>query len=129
MKQIILLLVVLSSYRCYAQNNADAIIGKWINIPKQNIIIEVYKTGNEYKGKISWAKNNDKRKPVGFVILENLKYNKKAKRWEDGKIHNPNSGSTYNATAKIKADSTLEVHGYKGMKFLGTKKYFKRVNK
>ena len=127
MKQIIILLTIIFSLKCYSQNNPDAIIGKWLKTPNEDLIIEVFKTANEYKGKIAWAKDNDKKKPVGFVIVEKLKYNSKKKRWEKGKIHNPNSGNTYNATAKIKEGGTLEVFGYMGMKFLGKKKYFKKV--
>lgn len=127
MKKIILLLLVLVSYSCYSQKNADAIIGKWLKMPKEDLIIEVYKVKDEYRGKISWTKNNDKKKPVGFVLLDKLKYNSKAKKWISGKIHEPDSGTTYTAEAKIKLDGTLEVHGYKGLKFLGTKKNFKRV--
>lgn len=127
MKHIIILLAVLFSLKSYSQNNPDAIVGKWLKIPKEDLIIEVYKTGDEYKGKINWAKNNDKKKPVGLLILENLKYNSNKKMWKNGKIHDPNSGSTYNAEAKIKSDGTLEVLTYMGMKFLGTKKCFKRV--
>ncbi len=121
-------MTVFASLKCYSQNNPDAIIGKWRKIPKEDLIIEVYKVKDEYKGKISWTKDNDKRKPVGFIILEKLKYNSKSKKWESGKIHDPNSGSTYTAEAKIKSDGTLEVHGYMGLKFLGTKKNFKKVN-
>lgn len=73
MKQVIIL--ILFSLKGYAQNNADAIIGKWLKTPKEDLIIQVYKTGNEYKGKITWTKGNDPKKPVGYVILENLKYN------------------------------------------------------
>jgi uncharacterized protein (DUF2147 family) len=127
MKQLIILLTILFSLKCYSQNNPDAIVGKWLKIPKENLIIEVYKTGNEYKGKVTWAKDNDKTKTVGFIILEKLKYNSRNKRWEKGKIHSPNSGNTYNATVKMKADHTLEVNGYKGVKFIGKKKYFKKV--
>ncbi len=128
MKHLIILLTIFASLKCYAQNNADAIIGKWQKIPKEDLIIEVYKVKDEYKGKISWTKDNDTRKPVGFIILEKLKYNSKSKRWKNGKIHDPNSGSTYTAEAKIKTDGTLEVNGYMGLKFLGTKKNFKKVN-
>lgn len=127
MKHLIILLTILSSLKCYSQNNADAIIGKWLKIPKEDLIIEVYKVKSEYRGKITWAKNNDKKKPVGFVILDGLSYNSKSKKWESGKIHDPNSGSTYTAEAKIKSDDTLEVNGYMGLKFLGAKKNFKKV--
>ncbi len=128
MKHLIILLTILSSLKSYSQNNADAIIGKWLKIPKEDLIIEVYKVKGEYQGKINWAKNNDKKKPVGFVILDKLKYNSKSKKWESGRIHDPNSGSTYTAEAKIKSDGTLEVNGYMGLKFLGAKKNFKKVN-
>ena len=127
MKPILILLTLLFTIQCYSQNNPDAIIGKWLKTPKEDLIIQVYKTGNEYKGKITWAKNNDKKKPVGFIILENLKYNASKKMWKGGKIHDPNSRSTYDAEAKIKSDGTLEVLGYMGMKFLGSKKYFKKT--
>jgi len=43
MKYFIKFLTIFSSLKSYSQNNADAIIGKWINIPKQDLIIEVYK--------------------------------------------------------------------------------------
>ncbi len=127
MKQIIVLIAVVISLTAHSQNNPDAIIGKWLKIPKEDLIIEVFKTGTEYRGKITWTKDAEKKNNVGFLILQNLKYNSRSKRWKGGKINDPNSGRTYDAEARIKSDSTLEVHAYKGMKFLGTKKYFKRV--
>ena len=128
MKPTILSVVLLLSYVCHAQDNPEDICGKWINIPKENTIIEVYRCNNEYNGKIVWTKDDDKKKPISFIILEKLKYNPGTKTWESGKIHDPNSGNTYNATAKIENDGTLEVHGYMGFKFLGTTKSFKKVN-
>lgn len=120
-------MLVLASYNCYAQHNTDAIISKWLKIPKEDLIIEVYKTKGEYRGKITRSKNNDKKKPVGFIILDNLRYNSKSKKWENGKIHNPASGKTYAATAKLKSDGLLEVSGYMGFSFLGTKRSFRRA--
>ena len=128
MNKTFILLYIFFSLKSFSQNNADAIVGNWLKIPKEDLTIQVYKENNEYKGKISWRKENDTTKPVGFLILDNLKYNSKRKLWENGNIYDPNSGNTYKATAKIKADGTLEVYGYMGMKFLGTKKYFKKVN-
>ena len=126
MKPLLILLTVLFSLPCYSQN-ADAIVGKWLKTPKEDLIIQVYRAGNEFKGKIAWAKDNDSKKPAGFIILEELKYNPNKKMWKDGKIHDPGSGNTYDAEAKIKSDGSLEVLGYLGMRFLGKKKYFKRV--
>jgi uncharacterized protein (DUF2147 family) len=127
MKKLFFLLAIFSSVNSFAQKEADAIIGNWINIPKQNTIIEVYKVNNEYKGKIIWSKNSDVKKPIGFIILEKLQYSQRSKNWNNGKIHDPNSGKTYSASAKIKNDDILEVNGYIGFKFFGTTKNFKKV--
>jgi len=125
MRQIVLLSVFLFSYKCYAQTEQGSITGKWLKTPKEDLIIEVYKSADEYKGKISWAR--DSANLVGFPILEGLKYNDRKKTWSGGTIRNPKSGSTYNASAQIRSNGTLEVLAYKGMKFIGRKKYFKRV--
>ena len=68
-----------------------------------------------------------KKQSVGFVILKNLHYDKDKQLWTESKIHDPNSGKTYDAEATINSDGTLEVKCYMRMKFLGTKKYFRRV--
>ena len=125
MKTLLLFISILLSVKSVAQN-ADAITGKWMNIPKQNLIITVYGTGNTYTGKVNWVKDNDKVK-TGFIILEKLVFNESSRIWDRGKIHSPTGGGTYNAIAKIKDDGTLEVHAYKGFKFLGKDKIFKRV--
>ena len=122
MKQILIALAIMLSLKGYSQN-ADAIIGKWLKTNKEDLIIEVYKVENEYNGKINQSKDN--KKPVGFVMLENLKFNTKSKKWEGGKIHDPNSGRSYNATATLKSDGTLEVSA--AMLFFANKRTFKKV--
>ena len=111
----------------FSQNRADAIMGKWLKTPKEDLVIQVFKHGTEYKGKIIRDNKDHKQKVVGFLILENLQYHPEKNEWNSGKIHDPNTGKTYNANAKINSDGSLEVLCYMGMKFLGTKKYFKRV--
>ena len=127
MKYTLLILAVLFFSPVFSQNNSDAIVGKWIRIPKEDMIIEVFKSGNEYKGKITWTKDNDKNKPIGFIILEDLNFNQKKTMWTNGKIQDPNSGRTYDAEAKIKSNGILEVLGYLGLKMIGSTKEFKRV--
>ena len=127
MKYTLLILAVLFFSPVFSQNNSDAIVGKWIRIPKEDMIIEVFKSGNEYKGKITWTKDNDNNKPIGFIILEDLNFNPKKTMWTNGKIQDPNSGRTYDAEAKIKSNGILEVLGYLGLKMIGSKKEFKRV--
>ena len=127
MKALLILFTVLFPVSSYCQKNPDAIVGKWIKTPKEDLIIQVFKSGDEYKGRITWSKDNDSKKPAGFIILEDLKYSSNKNMWKSGRIHDPNSGKTYDAEAKIKSDGTLEMLGYLGMRFLGKKKYFKRV--
>ena len=127
MKQLFIILAFFSSLKAFAQKEADAIVGKWINVPKENTIIEVYKYNNQYFGKITWTKEPDEKKPIDYIILKKLEFNPIKKIWENGEVKDPNSGITYDATAKVKPDGLLEVHGYMGFKFLGKKKSFKRV--
>jgi uncharacterized protein (DUF2147 family) len=126
MKLILTLLILFSSPKTNAQPGADAIVGKWLKIPKKDMIIEVYRDNDEYKGKISWTMHHDKKKPTGFLILEKLQYNTRKQIWENGKIYDP-SGGSYSATAKLDPGGKLQVLGYKGMRFLGKTKYFERV--
>ena len=110
----------------YAQDQPDVIVGKWLKLPKKDLIIEVYKTATAYNGKISWTKPGD-NKPVGFVIIQNLKYNNKSDKWEDGIIRDPNSSMSYSAEVKLDDQRNLIVKGYKGLKFLSTSRTFMRV--
>jgi uncharacterized protein (DUF2147 family) len=127
MKHLFLIFFSILTFNCFAQDGSDLIIGKWLKTSKQDLIIEVYRSGDEYKGRISWTKNIDSAKHVGFQILEGLTYNPEKQEWTNGKIRDPKSGNTYSAIAKIMTDGTLEVLAYKGFRFIGKKKYFKRV--
>lgn len=127
MKYITLLLATFISLTVSAQVEADAIVGKWMKMPKEDLLIEVYSTGGGYSGKIEWSGKADSTKQKGYLILENLQFDAGNNSWENGKIYDPRSGSQYKAAAKLKADGTLEVLGYKGFKFIGSKKSFRRV--
>jgi uncharacterized protein (DUF2147 family) len=127
MKPAILLLFIAFSFASYGQQNPDAIIGKWLKTPKNDLIIEVFREGDQFKGRISWSKDNDPKKPMGYLILEQLTYNPRKNLWSHGKIHDPASGKSYDAEVKIRDDGSLEVLGYMGMRFFGTTKYFSRV--
>ena len=125
MRYVVSILAVLCSYCCFAQADADKIVGKWMKMPKEDLVIEVYSTGGGYSGKIDWSSDSTKQK--GYMILENLQFNEGDNCWEDGKIIDPRSGSQYKASAKLKSDGTLEVLGYKGIKMIGSKRSFKRI--
>lgn len=125
MKYISFIVAILLCGQVSAQTSGDQIVGKWMKMPKQDMIIEVYAAGNGYNGKIEWARDTTKEK--GYVIIENLQFDDEKDSWEEGKIRDPRSGSQYKAAAKLKPDGTLEVLGYKGIKMIGSKRSFKRV--
>lgn len=120
----ITLFALLFSMKSYAQN-ADAIVGKWLKANKEDLIIDVQKVKGEYQGKITWSKDNSK--PVGFLMLDKLKYNEMEKKWEGGEIHDPGSSRTYKASAIMQPDGTLEVTGR--YLFIKSKRAFKKVRK
>jgi uncharacterized protein (DUF2147 family) len=127
MKPVLFFLLIALSFTAFGQDNPDAIIGKWLKTPKNDLIIQVFKDGSEYKATIAWSKDNDPKKPLNYLILEDLTYNAGKKLWTGGKIHDPNSDKSYDAEVKIMQDGSLQVLGYLGFRFLGTTKYFSRV--
>lgn len=131
----------------FAQNDPDAIIRRWIAIPKKNIIIEVFKDHNEYKGKIVWFNDNDdkskpmnirldennsnpalrSRKILGLEVLKNMVFNSKNNRWERGTIYDAKSGRIWNSSASITNDNTLQVRGFWHFEFIGQSMIFKKI--
>jgi len=147
MKYLITTIFTIISIFSIAQNNPDAIIGKWISIPQKNLIVEVFKEKNEYKGKIVWFNDNDdktkpmntrlddnnsdpnlrKRKVLGLEVLDNLVYNSKNNRWESGKIYDAKSGRIWSSSAWMRKDSTLQVRGFWHFEFIGQSLAFKKI--
>lgn len=108
MKSIIIIIgYILISHVSISQQAPDKIVGRWITTPKENMIIEVYKVNDEYKGKIAWA--SDKSKHVGFEVLDKLVYNSETDSWENGRIYDPKSGRIFSSSAKFDTDTSLEV--------------------
>jgi uncharacterized protein (DUF2147 family) len=113
--------------------NADAILGTWINEEKEGRI-EIYKTGNQYAGRIVWLKEPNepdgtpkkdkknsseslrKRNILNLVILSGFTY--EDGRWTGGEIYDPKSGKTYSCNMKLKSGK-LEIRGYIGVSLFG----------
>ena len=114
-------MAMLLSIKGYSQSG-DAIIGKWLKANKEDLVIEVFKSGAVYSGKVNWSKDNSK--PAGFIMLENLKYNQKERNWE-GTINDPKSGRSYDATVIMKQDGMIEVSG--SMLFFKIRRLFRKV--
>ena len=104
---------------------AQDVVGKW-KLEDGTAIVEVYKSGEVYNGKIVWlqnpteadgspavdSNNPDKalrsRKLIGLNMLSNLK--KDGAEYNNGKIYDPGNGKTYNCSMKVDGD-ILHVRG------------------
>lgn len=126
------------------QAEGDAILGKWTS-EDQKLVVEMYRLGTEYRGKMIWFKDDESkpmnewtdkhnpdeklrgRKLLGMDVVTGLKYDPEDKSYDDGHIYEAKSGKTWNATAKLAGNDVLKVKGYWHMKFIGRTMIFKRV--
>ena len=104
---------------------AQDVVGKW-KLEDGTAIVEVYKNGDVYNGKIVWLQkpteadgspavdnnNPDKalrsRKLIGLNMLSGLKKN--GGEYTGGTIYDPGNGKTYNCSMKVEGD-VLKVRG------------------
>ena len=104
---------------------AQDVVGKW-KLEDGTAIVEVYKSGDAYNGKIVWLEkpteadgspavdnnNPDKalrsRKLIGLHMLTGLKKN--GGEYTGGSIYDPGNGKTYNCSMKVEGD-VLKVRG------------------
>ena len=105
--------------------SAQDIVGKW-KLEDGSAIVEVYKKGDAYNGRIVWLEtptysngtpvldtnNPDKslqsRKLINLDMLSGLKPN--GKEYTGGTIYDPNNGKTYFCSMKVEKD-VLKVCG------------------
>ena len=137
-------IICISSLFSQAQNNEDAILGKWIT-DAGNCIVQVYKQGNEFKAKVLWfdvknkkpmeqwydEKNPDKalrsRKLVGMEVLNGLQFNAKNNEWVDGQIYDATTGKKWDSVVWIDKNNSLKVKGYWLFRWISETKTFKRT--
>ncbi len=134
---------LINSFISIAQNNPDAILGKWVTTAG-NCMVEVYKQSNEFKAKIIWFKEGKKpinewvdeknpdpalrnRKLLGMEVLHGLHYDLDEKEWVDGVIYDATSGKEWDSVVWLTDDNLLKVKGYWVFKFLSETKTFKRI--
>ena len=104
---------------------AQDVTGRW-KLEDGSAIVEVYRNGDVYNGKIVWlqnpteadgtpavdSNNPDKalrsRKLIGLNMLSGLKKN--GGEYSGGKIYDPGNGKTYNCSMKVDGD-VLKVRG------------------
>jgi uncharacterized protein (DUF2147 family) len=124
MKKIVLTIisVMLAASAAFAQD----VIGKW-KLDDGTAIVEVYKSGDAYNGKIVWleeptdadgtpAKDNNNpdlalrtRELIGLNLLSGLKKTAD-NEYSGGKIYDPGNGKTYNCSMKVEGN-VLKVRG------------------
>lgn len=122
-----------------AQKKADGIVGYYYYFePKEKEYsqVEIYKSGNKYKGKVVWLKepNTKEGKPktdiynqaeelqsrpiMGITIFEGLLYNASKNRWE-GEIYDPANGDSFKCVAWFDGGNELKIKGYVGSEWMG----------
>ncbi len=123
MKKIIfsIICMMIPTFAALAQD----VIGKW-KLEDGTAIVEVYKSGDVYNGKIVWLskpteadgtpvkddQNPDpklrNREVLGLNMLHGLK--KDGSKYAGGKIYDPGNGKTYNCSMQVSGD-ILKVRG------------------
>lgn len=122
-----------------AQTNPDDIVGYYYYFePKEqeHSQVEVYKSGELYKGKVVWLKqpnwpdgkpkndlfNKDKSKRerliIGISIFDGLTFDEHKKRWT-GSIYDPANGDSFNCIVWFDDENKLKIKGYVGAEWMG----------
>jgi uncharacterized protein (DUF2147 family) len=113
---------------------ANAVLGEWLTAEGTSKIL-IYKSGEEFLGKISWLKEPEKDgKPrvdeknpdehlktqplLGLVILHGFTFDGDD-TWKGGKIYDPKSGNDYSAKMTLDDEKTLKLRGYVLVPLLG----------
>ncbi len=138
---VVAVFLLLNGTLCFAQS--DTILGRWLTQNK-GAIIDIYRTGDIYQGRIVWLKepndkygrpNLDENNPdprlrshpiLGLVILKWLRYDPEKNEYR-GRVYNPDDGRTYKCIVTLKGPDKLAMHGYLGFRFLGKTDTWTRV--
>ena len=126
--------------------NPEAIIGVW-KPGSGNGLVQIYKQGDSYFGKIVWlkepndpatgkprtdVKNNDdklRNRPIlGLINVRNLKFIKE-NSWKEGNVYDPNTGNDYSCKVTLIDENTLELRGFIGISIIGRTDTWKRQSK
>jgi uncharacterized protein (DUF2147 family) len=133
---VVILLNLFISAFAFCQSPADAILGSWKN-GEGTGIIQIYKNGDKYQGKIIWLKEpndpetgkpkldkkhpdekNHSRPVLGLVNMWGFQYNSSGE-WAGGKIYDPKNGKTYSCKVTPGKNNTLNVRGFVGISMIG----------
>lgn len=126
-----------------SENPGDRLVGIW-EPSNGRSRIKVDRIGNKYYGRVVWLieandadgnprtdinnPNPDLRNvPLrGFRMLKDFVY-QGDDTWSEGTLYDPNNGSTYSGTIKMRDDNTLDMRGYIGVEAIGRTDVWKRL--
>lgn len=141
LKQLTFVFLFFTSFATLAAD-PDDILGLWKN-GEGTGIVQIYKKGDKYYGKIVWLKvTNDPdgtpRKDINnpeaslrsrpLKGLENLRGFQYAGdgKWENGNVYDPKTGNDYSCEMTLVNPNTLEVRGFIGISLFGRTDVWKR---
>lgn len=113
----------------------DDILGFW-NDTEHSAVIEIYKCGKKYCGKIDKAKKGPKtdennpepglrgRPIIGMELMKGFSFN--GKEWKGGKVYDPTTGNTYSGKMRLTSPDTLKLRGYAVIPLFGKSATWKR---
>ena len=128
---IALIIYTLFSFKNVPTEESEKIVGIWFT-ENNSSKIQIYKTDNQYFGKIIWLapkseKEDLKVKPtLGYQIFKKFVYEGK-NLWSGGQVSDPRSGMTVSGKMTLKDDKTLSVRGYVGTPMFGKTVVLKRA--
>jgi uncharacterized protein (DUF2147 family) len=129
----------------FCEVSADSIVGQWYTKDNE-ALVEIFKEGETYTGKIVWLSDDVATEDDGTPVLDsNNPDPEKAKQpvlglkmahgflykggndWEDGHIYDPDNGKTYKCIMELrKGGKQLKVRGFIGVSLLGRNEYWTR---
>ncbi len=113
--------------------SGDDVVGLWYTDGGKSKV-EIVRNQDEFNGKIVWLeeevypeddpdagkvkvdRNNPEEKLrskplLGLELVWGFKYDEKGRKWERGKIYDPESGKTYNCNMWLDEEGNLNVKG------------------
>ena len=136
-------LTILLETKGNTQNDANKIVGEWLNSSK-DMKVQVFEKNGLYQGKVTWfacdegfkmSDFKDKKNPnpsmrnrpwLGMQVLENMRF-KGNNIWSDGQIYDPNTGHAFDSVCRLEGDDVLSVRGFWLYEWMGKNLKFTRV--
>ena len=128
--QILVVMLLLLTFSV----NGQQIVGQWKTIDdetkKERSIVEIYKVGDRYAGKIIKLQRSLEDDPdpvcnscdpddarylqkiIGMKIIQDMTFDRSSNEYVDGTILDPESGSEYQCKLWLSDEGTLKVRGY-----------------